>query len=214
MLDIRFESAQFTTSAAKLSQCPDEFGAEVAFAGRSNAGKSSAINTLTHNKKLARTSKTPGRTQLINFFDLGHNKRIVDLPGYGYAKVPAKMKFEWQRHMEEYLSERKSLKGLVLLMDCRHPLQPFDKMMLEWASQSEMPLHILMTKSDKLKKGPASKQLLTVKKQLKDYGDLVSVQLFSSLKRDGLSILKHVLNTWLDTPNEVDENDLLNTVSE
>ncbi|ROR98956.1 cell division checkpoint GTPase YihA [Sinobacterium caligoides] len=207
MSEIRFESAQFTTSAAKLSQCPDEVGAEVAFAGRSNAGKSSSINTLTHNKKLARISKTPGRTQLINFFDLGGNKRIVDLPGYGYAKVPARMKIEWQRHMEEYLSERQSLRGLVLVMDCRHPLQTFDVMMLEWAQESEMPLHILMTKADKLKKGPASKQLLTVKKELAQYGDLVSVQLFSSLKRDGLTILKNVLNQWLDTSQ--DENDEL-----
>lgn len=203
MSDIRYESAQFLISAAKLSQCPPETGYEVAFAGRSNAGKSSAINTLTHNKKLARTSKTPGRTQLINFFELGNGRFIVDLPGYGYAKVPAHMKIQWQKHMEEYLSERQSLRGLVLMMDCRHPLQNFDIMMLEWARESDMPLHILMTKSDKLKKGPASKQLMMVKKELVQYGENVTVQLFSSLKRDGLTLLKNTLNTWLAEDDNV-----------
>ena len=127
---IKFQSAEFITSAPSLKQCPDDVGCEVAFAGRSNAGKSSAINTLTRNKNLARTSKTPGRTQMINFFQLGEDQRLVDLPGYGYAKVPVAMKAQWDRHMAEYLQARKSLGGLILLMDIRHPLQDYDRQML------------------------------------------------------------------------------------
>ena len=127
---------------------------------RSNAGKSSAINTLTRTKGLARTSKTPGRTQLINFFELSNGKRLVDLPGYGYAKVPIAMKREWDKHLAEYLQMRQSLAGLVLLMDIRHPLQEFDLQMLNWAAQAGLPVHILLTKSDKLKRGPAQSALL------------------------------------------------------
>ena len=130
---IKFQSAEFTTSAPSLKQCPEDSGCEVAFAGRSNAGKSSAINTLTRNKSLARTSKTPGRTQMINYFTLAEGKRLVDLPGYGYAKVPIAMKAQWDRHLAEYLQQRKSLGGLILLMDIRHPLQDYDRQMLNWA---------------------------------------------------------------------------------
>lgn len=192
---VNFRKTQFLISAPTLASCPEDSGCEVAFAGRSNAGKSSAINTLTDNKKMAKTSKTPGRTQLINFFTVTENKRLVDLPGYGFAKVPLEVKLKWQHHLEDYLRNRQSLRGLILLMDCRHPLQQFDQMMLAWAQESKMPVHILLTKADKLKKGPAQHTLLTVKKELHDN---VTVQLFSALKRSGLGPLNNTLNHWLN----------------
>lgn len=195
-----YRRAHFLTSASKLSQCPEDSGWEVAFAGRSNAGKSSAINSLTENAKLARTSRTPGRTQLINFFSLSEQQRLVDLPGYGFAKVPLAVKREWTRQLENYLQKRQSLRGLVLLMDVRHPLQPFDQQMLSWAITGAMPVHILLTKADKLKNGPARSTLLQVQKELGQYGDLVSVQLFSALKHSGHKELITVLNTWLTEP--------------
>ena len=194
-----FRAASFLTSAAKLGQCPADKGAEVAFAGRSNAGKSSAINCLTGNKKLARTSKTPGRTQLLNFFSLSEHSRLVDLPGYGFAKVPEKIKQDWNRLMENYLQYRQSLKGLILLMDCRHPLQPFDQQILAWSKAAQMPTHILLTKSDKIKKGTAKNSLLAVNNQIAVYGELVSVQLFSTEKNIGHSTLIETLTFWLTT---------------
>lgn len=197
---IKFQSAEFITSAPSLKQCPDDVGCEVAFAGRSNAGKSSAINTLTRNKNLARTSKTPGRTQMINFFQLGGGQRLVDLPGYGYAKVPIAMKAQWDRHMAEYLQARKSLGGLILLMDIRHPLQDYDRQMLNWAAQAGLPVHILLTKSDKLKRGPAQSTLLKVESFLREMDPgitLLTVQTFSSLKKLGLPELEAQLNHWL-----------------
>jgi GTP-binding protein len=196
---INFHKAKYTQSAPSIRECPPEDGIEVAFAGRSNAGKSSAINTLTNNHKLARVSKTPGRTQLINFFELSETQRLVDLPGYGYAKVSREQKELWQRHLSEYLRERRCLKGLILLMDIRHPLQEFDTTMLNWATDSQMPVHILLTKADKLSRGQAGSALMAVKKELKNanLGDLVSVQTFSSLKNTGLDDLKAKLQTWL-----------------
>jgi len=204
---IHFNKAAFSTSAPSIRQCPPEQGVEVAFAGRSNAGKSSAINTLTNNKKLARTSKTPGRTQLINFFELSDSQRIVDLPGYGFAKVPKGMKDEWQRNLSEYLRERKCLKGLVLMMDIRHPLQKYDSMMLSWALEADMPVHILLTKADKLKRGPAQSTLLKLRKHLKEIGaeHLATAQTFSSLKRDGVDILKSKLCEWLALPEDTQD---------
>jgi len=204
VLPIQFNKAEFTQSAPSIRECPADIGAEVAFAGRSNAGKSSAINTLTENRKLARTSKTPGRTQLINMFALSENQRLVDLPGYGFAKVPLKMKQQWERHLTEYLLERQCLKGLILMMDIRHPMQEFDTIMLNSALQNEMPVHILLTKADKLKKGPANSTVLAVRKHMKDSGvdDLVSVQMFSSLKATGVKELKRTLTGWL---NQIDE---------
>jgi GTP-binding protein len=192
-----YRAATFLTSAAKLPQCPPDAGWEVAFAGRSNAGKSSAINSLTNNKKLAKTSKTPGRTQLINFFELSDCQRLVDLPGYGFAKVPLAVKQEWIKHLENYLQNRQSLRGLILLMDVRHPLQPFDRQMLDWALQASMPIHILLTKADKLKRGAASSTLLQVRSELRNHADSTSVQLFSALKHDGHKELIAVLDTWL-----------------
>ncbi|RUR35618.1 ribosome biogenesis GTP-binding protein YihA/YsxC [Vreelandella populi] len=199
---LNYPTASFIISAPTLATCPDDTGAEVAFAGRSNAGKSSAINALTQQKALARTSRTPGRTQLINFFSVMNDdsRRLVDLPGYGYAKVPEAVKLEWQQHLSDYLRGRFSLRGLVLLMDVRHPLTEFDQMMLSYADKRNMPVHILLTKSDKLKKGPASAALQKVRSQLKEWEDLVSVQLFSSLKRDGVDTLSQKLDQWLHTP--------------
>jgi GTP-binding protein len=195
-----FRRARFLTSAPSLQQCPPETGAEVAFAGRSNAGKSSAINRLTQNNKLARTSKTPGRTQLINFFALGDDQlRLVDLPGYGYAKVSHTIKAEWQKNLALYLQERQTLQGLVLLMDIRHPLQDYDTTMLHWATQGAMPVHLLLTKCDKLNRGAALNTLNQVRQQLQKSGwqDLVSAQIFSSHNGEGLETLEQRICAWL-----------------
>lgn len=186
--------AEFLMSAPKLSLCVEDTGYEIAFAGRSNAGKSSAINTLTNQKQLARASKRPGRTQMINFFSLGNpDQRLVDLPGYGYAAVPEDMKRVWQKELENYLIHRKSLQGLVLLMDIRHPLQHFDTMMLEWAHARKLFVHILLTKADKLNRGPANTALLDVKQSLKKMKLNFSIQLFSSLNKQGLEELASVM---------------------
>lgn len=192
------QNCEFLTSAPKFKLCPEDTGFEVAFAGRSNAGKSSAINAITQQKQLARSSKTPGRTQMINFFYMGdEQKRIVDLPGYGYAAVPEKMKKLWQKELGDYLVDRKSLNGLVLLMDIRHPLQFYDEQMLHWAKDGNVFVHILLTKADKLKRNPAMQQLQKVKKELSKLELEFSIQLFSALKRDGLDELRSVLATRL-----------------
>ena len=187
--------AKFDKSAAKLNQLPADEGIEVAFAGRSNAGKSSALNTITGQNKLARISKTPGRTQLINLFTLDSERRLVDLPGYGYAKVPERVKLHWQQLLDSYLNQRVSLRGLILLMDVRHPLKEFDQIMLEWAIHRDMPVHILLTKADKLKNGPARNTLLTVQKELDEYQN-ISLQLFSSHKKQGLAEAHRKLEQW------------------
>jgi len=199
---IAFTKAQFLISAPSINQCPEDTGREVAFAGRSNAGKSSAINTLTDNAKLARTSKTPGRTQLLNFFSLSEDCRLVDLPGYGFAKVSKATKQAWDRNLAGYLQERQSLQGLVMLMDIRHPLQQYDWQMIRWASESKMPVHLLLTKADKLKRGPAKNTLLQVQRELENEGlsENLSIQTFSSLKKEGLKELKHQLLQWLNNP--------------
>lgn len=186
--------AEFLMSAPKLNLCVEDTGYEIAFAGRSNAGKSSAINALTNQKQLARASKRPGRTQMINFFSLGNpDQRLVDLPGYGYAAVPEAMKIVWQKELENYLIHRKSLQGLVLLMDIRHPLQHFDVMMLEWAHSRHLFVHVLLTKADKLNRGPASAALQEVKAALKKMKLSFSIQLFSSLNKQGLEELASVM---------------------
>ena len=198
MNNLTFQNVQFLSSAPSIRECPPDSGREVAFAGRSNAGKSSAINALTHNRKTARTSKTPGRTQLINFFSLTDECRLVDLPGYGFAKVPKAMKQKWDKNLAEYLQKRKSLVGLILLMDIRHPLQDYDRQMLDWCTQAGMPVHILLTKADKMKPGAAKNVLLGVQKELRNAGmDLhITLQTFSSLKKVGLTELEDVLNLW------------------
>ena len=192
-----FRQAQFLISAGKAKQFP-QGGLEVAFAGRSNAGKSSAINTLCDNKGLARTSKTPGRTRLVNFFQLDEERRLVDLPGYGFAKVPLAMKNEWEKLMTQYLSEQKALKGLVVIMDIRHPLNEYDWQMLEWCHHYQLPAHILLTKADKIKRGPQQNSLLKTRKLLKEADIDASVQVFSALKKTGLDELVAKLNSWLE----------------
>jgi len=192
---ISYNSARFTQSASKLNNCPPDNGIEIAFAGRSNAGKSSAINAITINKKLARTSKTPGRTQLINFFGLSNpGVRLVDLPGYGYAKVSLDLKAEWGKHLDDYLRNRDSLAGLVLIMDIRKPLTEFDNMLLDWSSECELPTVILLTKSDKLKFGPAKQVYFQVKKALEGHKSLKDVVLFSSLKKSGIKESRQTLD--------------------
>lgn len=196
-----YRQAAFLTSAAKLSQAPADEGYEVAFAGRSNAGKSSAINTLCGQKALARTSKTPGRTQLLNFFALDGQRRIVDLPGYGYAKVSEGIKRDWQGTLADYLERRECLHGLILMMDIRHPLKDYDRQMLDWARHISLPVHVLLTKSDKLKKGPASSTLLKVRAELSRLGPGFSVQTFSALKRSGVDQAHAKLDSWFGLPS-------------
>ncbi|HID44384.1 MAG TPA: YihA family ribosome biogenesis GTP-binding protein [Chromatiaceae bacterium] len=198
MTDRYFRQAHFLTSAAKFSQCPPDEGYEVAFAGRSNAGKSSAINVICDHRGLAKTSKTPGRTQLLNFFALDEERRLVDLPGYGYARVSVSIKKDWQGNLATYLEKRQCLKGLILMMDARHPLKDFDVQMLEWAAHIDLPVHVLLTKADKLKKGPASASYQKVKAALKDMEGELSVQLFSSLKKTGVAEAHQKLNQWLN----------------
>ena len=195
-IPMKFDQTCFQTSAATLEACPADSSAEVAFAGRSNAGKSSAVNVVTGLPQLARTSKTPGRTQLINFFVIEEGKYLVDLPGYGYAKVPLERRDKWQAELEKYLRRRKALVGLILLSDIRHPLKKFDRMMIEWAVQADLPLHLLLTKADKLKHGATQKTLLTVEKELTAF-DNVSVQLFSALRNIGVDRVRKVLTHWL-----------------
>ena len=195
----RYSHARFLMSVPEPHQAPPDVGYEVAFAGRSNAGKSSALNALTQRRSLARTSKTPGRTQHLVFFELDGERRLVDLPGYGFAKVPEKIRRQWGLAMENYFSERQSLQGLILLMDVRHPLTDFDKQMLQWCKHVSMPVHILLTKADKLKRGAAMNSLLKVQKALAEHKN-VSVQLFSALKHTGVDQARAVLDSWLSMP--------------
>ncbi|MCW9081774.1 MAG: ribosome biogenesis GTP-binding protein YihA/YsxC, partial [Colwellia sp.] len=188
--------ATFTISAPDIRKLPEDAGIEVAFAGRSNAGKSSALNTLTNQKSLARTSKTPGRTQLINVFEIANNKRLIDLPGYGFAKVPLEMKKKWQKALGEYLEKRESLKGLVVLMDIRHPLKDLDMDLIEWAVDSELPVLALLTKADKLSQGKRSAEVLKVKKVLAELQGDIKVQAFSSLKRTGAEQANAIICDW------------------
>lgn len=192
-----FQNARFHLSAHHLRDLPPASGIEVAFAGRSNAGKSSALNTLANHNRLAFVSKQPGRTQLINFFTLGDDKHLVDLPGYGYAKVPEAMRMHWQNVLSRYLSERQSLSGLVLVMDSRHPLTPLDRQMLDWFCPSGKPVHVLLTKSDKLSRSESTITLNKVRKELHTlWGDKITVQLFSSLKKQGVDEAEKVLGEW------------------
>lgn len=202
MLINPYSKASFIKSAAKVNQLPEDTGYEVAFAGRSNAGKSSALNCLTSNKQLARTSKTPGRTQLINLFALDDDRRLVDLPGYGYAKVALTIKENWQKNLAHYLDVRQSLKGIVLLMDCRHPLKELDEMMIDWALDRELPVHILLTKADKISRSDVKNAVFKIRKHFQLHEDLVSVQSFSSLKKEGIDELIVQLNTWYEWPIE------------
>jgi GTP-binding protein len=198
---IHLSKATFTLSAPDIRRLPADSGIEVAFAGRSNAGKSSALNTLTNQRGLARTSKTPGRTQLINIFEIAENKRLVDLPGYGFAKVPMEMKKKWQKALGEYLEKRECLKGLVILMDIRHPLKDLDMDLIQWAVDGELPVLALLTKSDKLSQGKVSGQVLAVRKELAALNADIKVQAFSSLKRTGSEQADKVICDWFQDEN-------------
>jgi GTP-binding protein len=193
-----YSKAIFLKSAARVDQLPVDAGYEVAFAGRSNAGKSSALNCLTGIKNLARTSKTPGRTQLINLFNIDEERRLVDLPGYGYAKVALQIKMDWQKNLAHYLEVRQSLKGLIVLMDIRHPLKDLDAQMVDWALNRELPVHILLTKADKLSRSDVKNTLQKVSKHYELAAHLITIQSFSSLKKEGVSELIALLNQWFE----------------
>lgn len=186
--------AKFINSSPDLKSTPPDIGLEIAFAGRSNAGKSSAINTLTRQSNLARTSKTPGRTQALNFFEINEQQRFVDLPGYGYAKVPLPVKQKWEKLMETYLTKRESLCGMLLVMDVRHPLTEFDWQMIEWCQHTQLPLHIILTKADKLNFGAAKSVMLQIQKELNELPMPLTIQLFSSLKKSGVEEIHAALN--------------------
>jgi GTP-binding protein len=194
-----YHRASYLISALRLQDAPPDEGCEAAFAGRSNAGKSSAINAITRQKSLARTSKTPGRTQLLNFFALDERRRLVDLPGYGYAKVPDAIQKNWGKAMETYLKERQCLRGVFLVMDIRHPLTDFDWQMIEWCRHCELPLHVALTKSDKLARGAAKGVLLKVQAALKrEAADVaISVQLLSALNKQGVEEAHAALDRWM-----------------
>ncbi|HEY3588977.1 MAG TPA: ribosome biogenesis GTP-binding protein YihA/YsxC [Buttiauxella sp.] len=208
MTNWNYQLTHFVLSAPDIRHLPSDTGIEVAFAGRSNAGKSSALNTLTNQKALARTSKTPGRTQLINLFEVAEGKRLVDLPGYGYAEVPEEVKLKWQRALGEYLQKRNSLKGLVVLMDIRHPLKDLDQQMIHWAVASNIPVMLLLTKADKLASGARKAQLNMVREAAVDFNGDVQVEVFSSLKKIGVDILRHKLDGWYNDITPATEEDV------
>jgi GTP-binding protein len=191
-----YQKAYFLLSVADTPQLPPDEGMEVAIVGRSNAGKSSVLNRITQNKSLARVSKTPGRTQHINLFVIDEDRRLADLPGYGYAKVPLSAKAKWQKTVDTYIRTRTSLKGLVLVMDIRHPLRELDVQLLEYCSHCELPVHIVLNKSDKLNKGTVAKTLQEVRAALTGYHNSVTFQCFSALKGTGIKELHAVLDEW------------------
>ena len=196
-----YQRASFLKSAPTLAQCPEDTGVEVAFVGRSNAGKSSSLNAITYQTGLAKVSKTPGRTQLINIFTLDvPERRLVDLPGYGFAKVPIPLKEEWGKSKGHYLERRQCLRGIILLMDIRHPFMPLDDQLLQWASAIGRPVHVLLTKADKLAYGQQKNTLFAVRKRLADYGGEMTVQTFSALKKTGLEEVWAKLDAWLVLP--------------
>ncbi|ANS83956.1 ribosome biogenesis GTP-binding protein YihA/YsxC [Vibrio scophthalmi] len=193
---INYQNTHFITSAPDIRHLPEDEGIEIAFAGRSNAGKSSSLNRLTNQKSLAKTSKTPGRTQLINLFKVTEGCHIVDLPGYGFAQVPLELKKKWQKSLGEYLQQRQCLKGLVVLMDIRHPMKDLDQQLIFWAVDSGIPVQVLLTKADKLKSGARKAQLLKIQEEAIGFGGTVKVDAFSSLKGIGVDVLRNKLDEW------------------
>jgi GTP-binding protein len=193
-----FRAARFATSAPDPRRLPPDSGAEVAFAGRSNAGKSSALNAICDQSGLARTSKTPGRTQLLNVFVLGDDRRLIDLPGYGYAKVPEAVREKWRLAIDAYLRERESLRGIVLIMDSRHPLKDFDRQMLGYCAEIELACHVLLTKSDKLSRSEGLRTLAAVRAACKSAGWHATVQLFSAQAKTGLEEARAAIAALLD----------------
>ncbi len=192
-----YNRAEFIEAAHQLRQLPHDVGYEVAFAGRSNAGKSTALNAITSRKSLARTSKTPGRTQQIVVFQLDEDRRLCDLPGYGYAKVPPSMRKHWDETLGLYFQTRESLKGLVLIMDIRHPLKESDWQILRWCESAKLPCHILLTKSDKLKRSQIKQTLFKVANEISGLDLEASIQDFSGASGDGVAEAHEVLNGWL-----------------
>lgn len=192
-----FSNVSFIKSAPTLAQSPTDIGIEIAFVGRSNAGKSSAINTITGRNGLARTSKTPGRTQLMNYFYIDENRRLVDLPGYGYAKVPVRVQREIEELLGSYLSQRQCLQGVILLMDIRHPLTDTDRHFIDFAQQYDLPVHILLTKCDKLSRGKSNTTLIEIRKELSAYPN-VTVQTFSATHRIGIEAIYRKLDEWFN----------------
>ena len=195
MNDKRYHKAVYLYSAHQLTQLPDDTGKEIVFAGRSNAGKSSVINALARQKSLARTSRAPGRTRQINFFDVGADMRLVDLPGYGYARAPDSLRQHWGQLINAYLERRRCLAGLVLIVDIRRCLTDLDRQMLDWCENKAMPVHVLLNKADKLSRSAAGQSLITVENSLKENA---GVQLFSAAKKHGLEELCRVLDIWLE----------------
>ena len=195
-IKLNYHKTHFLTSAPNIRSIPEDTGIEIAFAGRSNAGKSTALNALTNQKSLARTSKTPGRTQLINLFEVEPNCKLVDLPGYGYAAVPEKMKIEWQKSLGEYLQKRECLGGLVVLMDIRHPLKDLDQQMIEWAVSADLPVMLLLTKADKLSQSARSKQVKMVREAILPVQGDIQVEAFSAQNKIGIDKLAAKLDSW------------------
>lgn len=191
-----FRIARYLMGAAQLSQLPPDEGIEVALAGRSNAGKSTALNAIAEQKSLAKTSKTPGRTQLINLFRLDDNSRLTDLPGYGFAKVSKDVKEKWQHTLSKYLQERLCLQALVVFMDIRHPLKETDKQIITWAVSADIEIHVVLSKADKLKSGARKAALLAANKHLARISDNISSQVFSATHKIGLEELIDKLKTW------------------
>lgn len=199
-IKLNYHKTHFLTSAPNLKSLPEDSGIEIAFAGRSNAGKSTALNALTNKKNLARTSKTPGRTQLINLFEVEPQCKLVDLPGYGYAAVPEQMKQQWQHTLGEYLQKRECLAGIIVLMDIRHPLKDLDQQMIEWAVSADLPILLLLTKADKLSQSERSKQVKMVREAILPFQGDIQVEAFSALKRTGIDRLAAKLDSWF-APN-------------
>ncbi|WP_373099644.1 MULTISPECIES: ribosome biogenesis GTP-binding protein YihA/YsxC [Pasteurellaceae] len=195
-ITLNYHKTRFLTSAPNIKALPPDEGIEIAFAGRSNAGKSTALNALTQQKNLARTSKTPGRTQLINLFEVEPQCKLVDLPGYGYAAVPEQMKIQWQKALGEYLRQRDCLGGLVVLMDIRHPLKDLDQQMVQWAVTADLPVLILLTKADKLSQSARSKQLKMVREAILPFQGDVQVEAFSAQNKIGIDQLSAKLDSW------------------
>ncbi|MCX7553006.1 ribosome biogenesis GTP-binding protein YihA/YsxC [Marinicella sp. S1101] len=196
-----FSDCKYLTSAYKINQLPDDEGMEIAFAGRSNSGKSTTINALTNHRGLAKVSKTPGRTQLFNCFEFKPNMRLVDLPGYGYAKVPLKMRKHWDKEIENYLINRDCLIGVVIIMDIRHPMKEFDEQMISWAHNSGLHSHVLLNKADKLNNSEIKKTLMKVTREIARFSESTTCQVFSALRKTGRTELSQILTPWFTEEN-------------
>lgn len=195
-IKLNYHKTRFLTSAPDIRHLPEDNGIEIAFAGRSNAGKSTALNALTNQKSLARTSKTPGRTQLINLFEVEPQCKLVDLPGYGYAAVPEQMKLQWQKALGEYLQKRDCLAGIVILMDTRHPLKDLDQQMIEWAVSAQLPVLLLLTKADKLSQVARNKTAKMVNEAILPFQGDIQVEIYSALNKIGVDKLSNKLDSW------------------